>query len=105
MFDGTKTEWTGGLSMPLIGFIPSRANYRKNLVLPPELYFFSCSRFLSFCHGLMGYLFQAERSMGRVMPLKPMEVGAALLTFAHNKGREQVELEGRRCRYREMSLS
>ena len=29
-FDGTRAEWTGGLPMPLIGFIPSRANYRKN---------------------------------------------------------------------------
>ena len=29
-FDGTKAEWTGELPPPLIGFIPSRANYRKN---------------------------------------------------------------------------
>jgi hypothetical protein len=29
-FDGTKAQWTGGLPMPLIGFIPSSANYRKN---------------------------------------------------------------------------
>ena len=29
-FDGTKAEWTGGLPPALIGFIPSRANYRKN---------------------------------------------------------------------------
>ena len=29
-FDGTKAEWTGGLPMPLIGFVPSRAHFRKN---------------------------------------------------------------------------
>ena len=29
-FDGTKAESAGGLPMPLVGFIPSRANYRKN---------------------------------------------------------------------------
>ena len=29
-FEGTKPEWTRELPMPLIGFIPSRANYRKN---------------------------------------------------------------------------
>jgi hypothetical protein len=29
-FDGTKAEWTGGLPIPLIGFIPSRAHSRKN---------------------------------------------------------------------------
>ena len=29
-FDGIKAEWTGGLPMPLIGFVPSRAHFRKN---------------------------------------------------------------------------
>jgi hypothetical protein len=29
-FDATKAQWTGGLPMPLIGFIPSRAHFRKN---------------------------------------------------------------------------
>jgi hypothetical protein len=29
-FDGTKAEWIGGLPMPLIGFVPSRAHFRKN---------------------------------------------------------------------------
>ena len=29
-FDGTKAEWTGGLPIPLIGFVPSRAHFRKN---------------------------------------------------------------------------
>ena len=29
-FDGTKAEWTGGFPMPLIGFVPSRAHFRKN---------------------------------------------------------------------------
>lgn len=29
-FDGTKAEWTGELPPPLIGFIPSRAYFRKN---------------------------------------------------------------------------
>ena len=29
-FDGTKAEWTGGLPPPLIGFVPSRAHFRKN---------------------------------------------------------------------------
>ena len=28
--DGSKARWRGGLAMPLIGFFPSRANYRKN---------------------------------------------------------------------------
>jgi hypothetical protein len=28
--DSTKAEWCRRLPMPLIGFIPSRANYRKN---------------------------------------------------------------------------
>ena len=29
-FDGTKAQGAEGLPMPLIGFIPSRANFRKN---------------------------------------------------------------------------
>lgn len=29
-FDGAKAEWTGGFPMPLIGFVPSRAHFRKN---------------------------------------------------------------------------
>jgi hypothetical protein len=29
-FDGTKAEWTEGLPPPLIGFVPSRAHFRKN---------------------------------------------------------------------------
>jgi len=29
-FDGTKAQWTGALPKPLIGFIPSRAHFRKN---------------------------------------------------------------------------
>ena len=29
-FDGTKAAWTGELPPPLIGFVPSRAHFRKN---------------------------------------------------------------------------